>query len=36
LGTTSGFLDEWYNYENERQKEALKEWCRENNIEIGD
>jgi hypothetical protein len=29
-----GFLDEWYKYENERQKVGLKEWCRENNIEI--
>jgi len=29
-----GLLDEWYEYENERQKAALKEWCRENNIEI--
>jgi hypothetical protein len=28
------FLDEWYRYEKERQKVALKEWCRENNIEI--
>jgi len=30
-----GFLDEWYKYEDERQKVALKKWCRENNIEIG-
>jgi len=29
-----GFLDEWYKYENERQKAALKEWCMENDIEI--
>ena len=29
-----GFLDEWYKYENERQMVRLKEWCRENNIEI--
>jgi hypothetical protein len=29
-----GFLDEWYKYENERQKVALKEWCVENSIEI--
>ena len=29
-----GFLDEWYKYENERQKMALKEWCIENDIEI--
>jgi len=31
-----GLLDEWYKYENERQKAALKEWCMENNIEIKD
>ena len=29
-----GFLDEWYEYENERQDKILKEWCRSNNIEI--
>ena len=29
-----GLLDQWYKYEDERQKAALKEWCRENNIEI--
>ena len=29
-----GLLDEWYKYEDERQKAALKEWCMENNIEI--
>jgi hypothetical protein len=29
-----GLLDEWYQYENERQKAALKEWCKENGIEI--
>jgi len=31
-----GLLDEWYKYENERQKVAIKEWCKENNIEIRD
>jgi len=29
-----GLLDEWYRFENERQRVALKEWCRENSIEI--
>jgi len=29
-----GFIDEWYKYESERQKAALKGWCMENNIEI--
>jgi hypothetical protein len=27
-----GFLDKWYKFENERQKAALKRWCRENKI----
>jgi hypothetical protein len=31
-----GFLDEWYKYEKERQDEALREWCKENDIEIED
>lgn len=31
-----GVLENWYEYENKRQNEALKEWCRENNIEIKD
>jgi len=29
-----GVLEDWYKFENERQKVALKEWCRENKIEI--
>jgi len=31
-----GALDEWYEYEDERRKMALREWCRRNNIEIQD
>jgi len=31
-----GILEDWYEYENERQKVALKEWCQENKIEIKD
>ena len=31
---SKGALEDWYNFENERQKVALKEWCQENNIEI--
>nr|MBF0223350.1 hypothetical protein [Desulfobulbaceae bacterium] len=30
-----GLLDNWYNFENERRKAALKEWCAENDINIG-
>jgi hypothetical protein len=31
---TKGSLEDWYKFENERQKVALKEWCRQNSIEI--
>ena len=31
-----GVLEDWYEYENKRQNEALKEWCKENTIEIKD
>ena len=31
---SNGALEDWYKFENERQELALKEWCRENNIEI--
>ena len=27
-----GFLEKWYSFEEKRQKEALKEWCKENKI----
>jgi len=27
-------LDEWHAYENEAEKQALKEWCEDNNIEV--
>lgn len=30
---SKGALEDWYKFENERQKVALKEWCKENNIE---
>lgn len=31
-----GLLKDWYEFENERQTAVLREWCRENNIEIKD
>lgn len=34
--TSKGLLEEWYTYEDTQQKAALREWCRENNIEITD
>ena len=27
-------LEEWYEFENKAQENALREWCKENNIEI--
>jgi hypothetical protein len=32
--TSKGLLEEWYTYEDTQQKAALREWCRENSIEI--
>jgi hypothetical protein len=29
-----GILKDWYEFENEREKAAIRQWCRENNIEI--
>ena len=29
-----GVLEEWYEFEKKRQDEAIREWCRENDIEI--
>ena len=31
---SKGVLEDWYEFENERQNVALKEWCKENNIQI--
>ncbi len=31
---SKGVLKNWYEYENERQKVALKKWCKENKIQI--
>jgi len=30
----NGLLKEWYDFENERERRAILEWCRENGIEI--
>ncbi len=29
-----GFLEEWYEFENSNQKEAILEWCRAEGIEV--
>ena len=31
-----GMLNDWYEFENERVKKALKEWCWENDIHVQD
>lgn len=31
---SKGVLENWYEYENERQTAALKKWCKENKIKI--
>ncbi|MBW2663084.1 MAG: hypothetical protein JRD93_14090 [Deltaproteobacteria bacterium] len=31
-----GFLDQWHDYENRRQSEALRKWCKDNKIDIVD
>ncbi len=29
-----GKLDEWYRFEDDRQKKALKDWCQDNGIKV--
>jgi hypothetical protein len=29
-----GLLEDWYDFENHRDEEALREWCRENKVEL--
>lgn len=31
-----GLLQSWYDFENRRQEQALRDWCKENGIEISD
>lgn len=33
---SKGLLEKWYDYENQRTKEVLRQWCAENNIELTD
>jgi hypothetical protein len=33
---SKGLLETWYGFENERQSEALRLWCEENEIELSD
>ena len=29
-----GMLDTWYEFENQREEQALRQWCKENGIEL--
>jgi hypothetical protein len=31
-----GLLDQWHDFENKAEEKALREWCKENGIEIAD
>ena len=31
-----GFLEEWYNYENQQTESTLRSWCAENDIKLTD
>ena len=33
---SKGLLEEWYKFENDEQEKALREWCKEENIELVD
>ena len=33
---SKGLLETWYEFENQREQEALKEWCEENEVELSD
>jgi hypothetical protein len=33
---TKGLLETWYEFENQREQEALREWCQENEVELSD
>ena len=34
LLTDIGKLEDWYKYESDKQKEALIQWCKENEIDV--
>lgn len=33
---SKGLLEAWYDFENEREREALRSWCEENQIPLSD
>ena len=33
---SKGLLEKWYDYENQHTKEALRQWCADNGIELTD
>jgi len=36
LLTAEGCLEQWYAFENEATEQALREWCQENDIHLGE
>ena len=36
LLTSEGYLKEWYAFETEATDRALREWCHENDIQLGE
>ena len=35
-GIRMGLLDEWYAFENSRHEQAIRDWCRENDLQLTD
>ena len=33
---SKGLLDSWHDFENQREEQALRQWCEENEIELSD
>ncbi len=33
---SNDMLQTWYDFENEQEEKALREWCKENGIEVSD
>jgi len=33
---SKGLLESWYDFEQRREEEALRDWCRDNKIQLSD
>src|SRR3990172_8051835 len=33
---SKGLLDSWHDFENQREEQALRQWCEENEVELSD